>query len=66
MSSNPFAYELSQVKKAVVGGVVAGGSSLALALSDGNFTIPELIITAGAFVAGFVAVFKTTNEGSEN
>lgn len=50
------------IAKAVVGGIVSGLTSAAVALADGTVTPVEGIIIALAFIAGTGFVYATPNK----
>lgn len=49
-------------RKALTAGAVALAGGLALALGDGNLTLPELLIALGAGLAGGAATYRVPNE----
>lgn len=56
-----FGYKPAQVAKALVGALIAGGGSLAIAAEDG-LTLAEGISAAVIALTAFGGVFGTTNE----
>jgi hypothetical protein len=53
---------MKAVRKALVAGGVAAAATLGAGLSDGNFTLAELLVALGAGLAGFAATWKVSNE----